>query len=147
MGDMDKSRVAFEKELETDPNDFEANLHMGTLLRLDQDYDRALTYLRRAVAVRPGDLASQYQLALVTLAKGHTEDAREQLEAVVKAAPNFTEAHVSLATVYYREKRNADGDKERAIVQKLNADKQAKEPGAKLSEKSAEKPAEDKPAQ
>ena len=41
------------------------------------------------------------------------------------------EAHVSLATVYYRLKRKADGDRERATVLKLNAEKQAAEPGAK----------------
>ena len=33
---------------------------------------------------------------------------------------------MSLATVYYRLKRKADGDRERAIVLKLNADKQAR---------------------
>jgi hypothetical protein len=35
-----------------------------------------------------------------------------------------------LATAYYREKRKADGDRERAIVSKLNAEKQATEPGS-----------------
>jgi hypothetical protein len=42
----------------------------------------------------------------------------------VKNAPNFTEAHVSLATVYYREKRKVDGDRERAIVDRLTAERQ-----------------------
>jgi hypothetical protein len=40
-------------------------------------------------------------------------------------------AHVSLATVYYRLKRKADGDRERATVLKLNAESQANQPGAK----------------
>jgi hypothetical protein len=53
------------------------------------------------------------------------------LEAIVKDSPQFTEAHVSLATVYYRLKRKEDGDRERAIVQKLNAEAQAREPGAR----------------
>jgi tetratricopeptide (TPR) repeat protein len=130
LGDQEGGRKAFEKALENDANDFEASLHLGTLLRIDHEYDRALTYLRRAAAVRPGDLGAQYQIALVVLAQGKTEQARQELEALIKAAPSFTEAHVSLATVYYREKRNADGDRERAIVQTLNAERQAKEPGA-----------------
>ena len=140
MGDMDKSKAAFEKALENDPNNYDANLHLGTQLRIDQDYDRALTYLRRAAAVRPGDLSTQYQFALVMLAQGKTEQSREALESLTKAAPSFTEAHVSLATVYYREKRNADGDKQRAIVQSLNAERQAKEPGVKLDPKLEPKP-------
>lgn len=41
------------------------------------------------------------------------------------------EAHVSLATVYYREKRKQDGDRERAIIDKLNAEIQARQPGGK----------------
>jgi hypothetical protein len=52
------------------------------------------------------------------------------LEAVAKEFPDFTEARVLLASVYYRLNRKADGDRERAIVQKLNAEQQAKEPGA-----------------
>jgi len=43
----------------------------------------------------------------------------------VKDFPNFTEAHVSLATVYYREKRKEDGDRERAIVDRLTTEKQS----------------------
>lgn len=141
-GDMTGSRQAFLTALQHNPNDFQANLHVGTMLRLDQEYDKALPYLDRAAAVRPGDAAVQYQLALVSLAQGKTEQARNNLEALLKANPSFTEAHVSLATVYYREKRKADGDRERAIVQKLNADRQAQQPGAKLSaaEESGSKP-------
>ena len=51
---------------------------------------------------------------------------------IVKAAPSFVEAHVTLATVYYRLKRKEDGDRERAIVQKLNAEAQAKQPGVNV---------------
>ena len=49
------------------------------------------------------------------------------LEKVVKQSPQFLEAHVSLAQVYYRLKRKADGDRERAIVQKLKAEQDAKQ--------------------
>jgi hypothetical protein len=42
------------------------------------------------------------------------------------------EAHVTLATVYYRLKRKADGDRERAIIQKLNAAAQEKQPGVSV---------------
>jgi hypothetical protein len=40
---------------------------------------------------------------------------------------------VTLATIYYRLKRKADGDRERAIVQKLISERQAKEPGAQAA--------------
>jgi len=73
----------------------------------------------------------RYQLATLDLQDGRTEEARIQLEKLTKEIPQFVEAHVSLATVYYRLKRKEDGDRERAIVLRLNAEKQAAEPGVK----------------
>ena len=43
------------------------------------------------------------------------------LEPLVAEHPSFSEAHVSLATVYYRLGRSEDGDREQAIVQQLKA--------------------------
>jgi Tfp pilus assembly protein PilF len=74
----------------------------------------------------------RYQLASIAFNNGETDEALAQLESIVKEAPNFNEAHVTLATVYYRLKRKADGDRERAIVQKLNAEAQAKQPGVNV---------------
>ena len=48
------------------------------------------------------------------------------------AWPQFTEAHVSLATVYYRLKRKEDGDRERALVRKLTDEAQATQPGVNI---------------
>ena len=36
---------------------------------------------------------------------------------------------MTLATIYYRLKRKADGDREGATARKLEAERQAKEPG------------------
>ena len=129
-GDPTSARTAFEKELTLDPNNFEANLRMGVLLRQDEDNPGAFKYFEHALRLRPGDIGVRYQMAATELAMGQVEQARRDLETMLKESPNFTEAHVTLATAYYREKRKADGDRERAIVSKLNAQKQATEPGA-----------------
>ena len=127
----DKAYDAFRRALERDPNDFESNLRMGVLLRREEKYDAALQYFHHALEVRPGDFGARYQIASLTLAAGQVEQARRDLESIVKQAPNFTEAHVSLATAYYREKRKADGDRERAIVDKLTVERQAADKGEK----------------
>jgi Tfp pilus assembly protein PilF len=80
--------------------------------------------------VKPGDPGARFQVAAIRLAQGNLDESRKELEEVVREYPNFTEAHVSLATVYYRLKRKPEGDRERAIVQKLNAEAQEKQPGA-----------------
>jgi predicted Zn-dependent protease len=104
---------------------------MGVIFKQDQRYDEARSSLDRALRVRPGDPGVRYQLATLDLAVGNLEQACAKLEALIKETPHFVEAHVSLATVYYRLKRKADGDRERAIVLKLNAESQATQPGAK----------------
>ncbi len=45
----------------------------------------------------------------------------------MKEVPAYIEAHVTLATVYYRLKLKDEGDRERATVQKLNRAVQEKQ--------------------
>lgn len=125
-GNPDLARPEFEAELSRNPLDFDANLQMGVLLKGEQDYDRALQHLTRALDVRPGDLSTRFQIAGVVLARRDMRAAVAMLEAIVKEAPSFVEAHVALATAYYRLQRKADGDKERAIVERLNREIEAK---------------------
>ncbi len=125
-GDMAAARTAFEKELAQNPNDFESNLRLAVLMKQDGDYDHARELLARALRVRPGDPGALYQVGATDLAAGDTDRACATLEKVVKQSPQFLEAHVSLAQVYYRLKRKADGDRERGIVQKLKAEQDAK---------------------
>jgi tetratricopeptide (TPR) repeat protein len=130
-GDAAGAMRAFREALNQDPNDFEANLNAGSLLKQDQQNQQALTYLERALKVRPGDPGTLYQIAIVHLAEGSVEQAAGELESLIQDHPEFVEAHVSLATAYYRLKRKDDGDRERKIVLKLNAERQAQQPGAK----------------
>ena len=130
-GDMAAAANAFRKELESNSNDFVSNLQLGVIFKQDQRYDEARSSFDQALRVRPGDPGVRYQLATLDLAIGNIEQACAKLEELIKETPHFVEAHVSLATVYYRLKRKADGDRERAIVLKLNAESQATQPGAK----------------
>jgi Flp pilus assembly protein TadD len=130
-GDTVAASAAFRKELDVNPNDFMSYLDLGVLEKQDQRYDEAMKKFRRAMELRPGDIGVRYQIATIYVLTGDVSAAQRELEAIIKDSPQFTEAHVSLATVYYRLKRKEDGDRERAIVQKLNADAQAREPGAR----------------
>jgi tetratricopeptide (TPR) repeat protein len=126
-GDSPGAAEAFRKALASNPNDFTANIQLAVLLKDDEKMDEALVCLRRALQVRPGDLGARYQLAAIDLHAEKVESARHALESIVKEAPGFTEAHVALATAYYRLKRKQDGDRERVIVQRLNREAQAKQ--------------------
>jgi Tfp pilus assembly protein PilF len=93
-----------------------------------------MPYLTRALDVRPGDFGVRYQVASIEMAEGQTEKAEADLDSILKEAPDFAEAHVTMATLYYREKRKADGDRERAIVERLRAAAQAAEPTQKAAQ-------------
>jgi tetratricopeptide (TPR) repeat protein len=130
-GDSDLSAKQYKAELESDRFNFEANLQLGAASRQEQDYETANKYFQRALETRPGDPGVRYQLALIALDEGRANDARKILEELVKQSPQFMEAHVSLSLAYYRLKRPEDSKREREIVQKLTAEEQAKQPGAK----------------
>jgi tetratricopeptide (TPR) repeat protein len=126
-GDAAAAIEAFRKALMANPWDFGSNMQLAILLKDDGKMEEAVECLNRALRVRPDDPGARYQHATILLHDNQTEDARAVLETIVAEAPGFTEAHVTLATVYYRLKRKADGDRERAIVQKLTAQTQAKQ--------------------
>ncbi len=132
-GDSDLSEKEFLAELHEDPYNFEANLQLGALAKQEQDYAKARKYFERAGETRPGDPGVRYQLALLAVEDGSLDKARDMLEGLIKESPQFLEAHVSLALVYYRLKRPEDSKREREIVQKLTAEAQAKQPGVKQS--------------
>ena len=126
-GDMKAAREAFEKELISNPNDFESNVRLAVLLKEDGNYERAQQLLKRALLVRPDDPGALYQVGATYLAAGDLNRALPALQRVVKNYPNFLEPHVSLAQVYYRLKRKEEGDHEREIVQKLKAQQDAEQ--------------------
>jgi tetratricopeptide (TPR) repeat protein len=130
MGDTARAKTAFKAELVKNQNDFDANLFLGVLLRQDKEFDESLQYLSRAVHLRPRDQYVRYHIAAVYVALARPKDALPLLEGVAKEFPEFSEARVLLASVYYRLNRKEDGDRERAAVQKLTAEQQAKQPGA-----------------
>jgi tetratricopeptide (TPR) repeat protein len=136
MGDGEKAKTVFKSELADNPNDFEANLYLGVLLRQDKQFEEAFTYLSRALQLRPRDQQAYYHLAAVYVARGLPNEARPLLESVVREHPDFIEAHVLLASVYYRLNRNADGKREQEVIQKLTAEQQTKQPGSQNADKS-----------
>lgn len=130
VGDIERARAAFAQELAVDPDDFVSNLDMGVMSKQDQEYVEARRYFERALKARPHDAGVRYQLANVDLATGNTDAARKALEALVAESPDFAEAHATLAAVYYRLDRRADGEREHAIAKKLIDQRDAAQAGA-----------------
>jgi serine/threonine-protein kinase HipA len=129
-GEHEAAQRAFLRELEINPDDFNANLQVSELKKREQKFEEARTYIERALRMRPDDVTAKFGLAGVHISLSQNEEARKILEEVVAAAPKYSEAVTQLALVYYRLNRREDGDRMRARVQELNAEAQARQPGA-----------------
>jgi tetratricopeptide (TPR) repeat protein len=127
-GDQKAAEPAFRQALQENPDDFDANLYLGALLYKQRNMDEAKIYLDRALKLKPDDLMARYESAILKSTSGDFEAAAKELEAVVKANPDWLEPHVQLASLYYKLRRPEEGAKERAIVDKLTAEQQAKGP-------------------
>jgi len=128
-GSTDEAESAFLKALETNPDDFEANLYVGAILYKRRDLDKARPYLEKALKLKPTDSMARYESAMLESASGQYETAAVNLEELVKDDPDWLEPHVELASLYYKLHRPQDGAKERAVVDRIAAEQQAKGPG------------------
>jgi tetratricopeptide (TPR) repeat protein len=124
-GSRVKAMQAFQEELAIDPNEFQANLYLAYMLNQEHKYKDALPYLSHALQVRPGSPRAEYQIAVAQIGMENLGEAGKTLDALVAQSPNFLEAHVSLAAVCYRLHNKQEGDRESAIVAKLNAEIEA----------------------
>jgi len=125
--DLDGAEGAFRKALALDPTAFDPLLWLGTLLREEGKLPEARSRLEQANRFRPKEIRVRYQLALLCSNEGDDQSAAELLKALIKDAPEYTEAHRSLSTIYFRLGRAAEGRQERKIAEEMDAAIQARD--------------------
>ena len=123
-GSQDLAVGMFEKELRANPLDYTANAFLGWLYLEARQPGQAATYLKRARQIKPNDPDLLFQLARLARLEGNQQEAASLLERVVADKPDYTPAHVLLAQTYIKLKRLEDAARERAIVNRLNAEEQ-----------------------
>ncbi|MEO8658144.1 MAG: tetratricopeptide repeat protein [Bryobacteraceae bacterium] len=124
-GDPDACASQLKQELAVTPAHVPSLVALAVIASKNEAWDEALSYLERALKADPSDSAARYQLASVHLAQGKAEQAATELEALAKDAPQSAEVRATLASAYYKLKRKADGDRERAAAQRLQQEKKA----------------------
>jgi tetratricopeptide (TPR) repeat protein len=120
-----------EGALRENPNDGNAAAFLGWVYKERDRGAEALPLLSRTVAGRPDDVGALFLLAQLTHARGDAAGATAMLENVVGASPGHRGAHVLLARLYQQQGRAADAAKAREIVERLNAEQQAAQPGGR----------------
>lgn len=121
LGDTDEAAKAFQAALRQNPRDFTANLYLGAIRLKQHDFETARPLLELALQLDPTMPQAVLQMAKLNAMTGKPEEAAAALEQLEKADPNWLDPHVELAALYYRLHRQEDGQREREIVNRLEA--------------------------
>jgi tetratricopeptide (TPR) repeat protein len=127
-GDPDAALIAFRKQLEADPIDFDANFQTAAILARRGAFVDAEPLLRRAVVLRPGSAPAHLALAEALTGQKKTAAARAELEATVRQWPDFGTAHQRLADLYTNMGLRTEAAQEQALAAKYTV-KTAAPPG------------------
>ena len=123
-GDSEASVPAFQAALRADPKDATANLYLGVIRLKQRDFDSARPLLELALELRPGHPLTRLELAKLNGMTGRYAEAAATLEDLEKSDPNWLDPHIVLAAIYYKLHRPEDGQRERDIVQQIEAKQQ-----------------------
>ena len=113
MLDIEDSRYQeaiplLQRALETQPDMPVANMQYGIAQARLKHFDKAITPLRKAVAVQSDNGMGHYELGLALFETGDWKAAAPEFEAAAVRAPRWADAHFSLAAVYARIDRVPD---------------------------------------
>jgi tetratricopeptide (TPR) repeat protein len=124
LGDTDAAQAAFQSALRADPRDFTANLYLGTIHLKRRDLEDARPLLTLALQLQPQAPQARLQMAKLNAMTGQYAEAAAALEELEKADPNWLDPHIELAPIYYKLHRPDDGQRERALVEQIQARQQ-----------------------
>lgn len=121
LGDNAGAMAALRKAIEADPKDFDAHLNLGAVLHTERALDEARQHLQRALALQPASNLARYEMARLERTEGKLEAAVKDFEKVIHDEPAWPQPHIELSALYFRLNRQADGERERAVFDKLTA--------------------------
>ena len=128
LGDTEAALPAFQAALRADPRDFTANLYLGTMRLKQRDFESARPLLELALQLQPGVPLARLEVAKLNGMTGRYAEAAATLEDLERTDPNWLDPHIELAAIYYKLKRPEDGQRERTIVEQIEARQQKEGP-------------------
>ena len=133
-GDPNAAVDAFQKELASDPNYYEANFYLAQILMARSKWSEADPLVRRALLVRPDSLEARLELADLEIALGKLGEARRELESAEKKAPKSAAVHQRLAEVYEKLQLTGEAGREKKLAASLEPRTNAGESGPRAGQ-------------
>ena len=129
----EQALVAYKKAIEADTamntHSEQPCLNLGILLaRLDRP-EEAVTWLQRAIEIRPESGKAHLALGKAYLTMGRSSLSQTELAAAVRLQPNDSAAHYFLGRAYYRSGNREQAAKEFTLAESLMKEKQSSATG------------------
>ena len=99
---------AFQKAVETDPQDAGAHINLGSALVQQQRFKEALTHFQAAAALEPANVTVHFNLGTLHAHLGDDQTAQMHMQKAVAAQPDDAGAQFELAEILRRQGRLAD---------------------------------------
>jgi len=128
QGDARGAVPLFQAALRADPRDFEANLHLGIYLLEQGDYESARPLLQLAEQLDPASPLARLKLAKLNEMTGNDAEAQAVFEQLEESNPEWLDPHIELARMYYKQHRIADSQRERNLIEQIEAREQKSGP-------------------
>lgn len=118
--DPDKAMMEFQRELELNPSELNALIHLTKLYLKQGATEKALPLARRVMTISPNGAASHQLLGESLLESGETSAAIQELGTAARIAPEFPQTHFLLAEAYKRAGNKALASKEMEEFERLD---------------------------
>ena len=127
LGELEKAEDCFRKAISLKPDEASYYLVLASLLKKvhPADLTEPVSLSEKALALSPDNEDVKLLLASCYQTQGKLAEAQALLEAVVTSDPDFRAAHVTLAQVYFRQKKVKDAQQQESIAAKLEERKQS----------------------
>jgi tetratricopeptide (TPR) repeat protein len=122
-GDLNTGLSYYRKAIALNPRRATYYAALAKWLRKEGDdkTDEAILNLQKAIRLDPSDTSSKQDLAVCYERKHDYPKAEGLLREVVAKEPDNTNAHVALSRIYYQDHKKVEGDAEKKIILRLEA--------------------------
>ncbi len=86
----------FQKALEINPNDVEANINLGSALLQKGNVDEAIAHYQKTLQINPNNVEAHNNLGNALLQKGNVDEAIAHYQRALQIKPDSAEAHNNL---------------------------------------------------
>ena len=120
--DLQDAEASFRECLKRQPDNPQAQLHLGYVLLKQKKYSDAQVWLEKSIQKQPRSPEAFYYLGLIAQEQNENERAIELLQKSLQLDPAFANAHIALGVVYLKLKMYPRAQQELEIGVKLNPD-------------------------